>query len=146
MSIRINNSLQQVSTKTLDSPISAERSNTFNGVLSKTQKIQRTELESFLQRLTEQGNKFSESLNIRDLKDFQDMVRSFLRSTFGLSRQMHEEPSWDSHGRPKIMARIAKIDHELEELGKQFLNDQTKPLEILSKIDEIRGMIIDLFA
>lgn len=145
MSIRINPT-PQISTTNLDSPNTAERSNAFGGILSQTQKVQRAELESFLQRLNEQGKKLSETLTLRDLRDFQDMVRSFLRSTFGLSRQMQDEPSWDSHGRPKIMARIAKIDHELDELGKQFLEQQAKPLEVLTKIDEIRGMIVDLFA
>ena len=145
MSIRIN-TMQQISKTTLDSTTTTERGGNFSGVLSQTQKIQRSELESFLQKLTAQGNKLSESLTIRDLRDFQDMVRSFLRSTFGVSRQMQEEPSWDSHGRPKIMARIAKIDHELDELGRKFLSDQAQPLEVLAKIDQIRGMIIDLFA
>ena len=145
MSIRINPQ-HQVSKANHDSPSPAERGHAFNGILSQTQKIQRSELESFLQKLTAQGAKLSETLTLRDLKDFQDMVRSFLRSTFGLSRQMQDEPSWDSHGRPKMMARIAKIDHKLDELGKQLLNEQASSLDILSRIDEIRGMIVDLFA
>ena len=145
MSLRINPSHRMPKT-IADTPAQTERGNAFGGVLSKAQMIQRSELEAFLQKLTAQGNKLSESLTLRDLKDFQDMVRSFLRSTFGLSRQMQDEPSWDSQGRPKIMARIAKIDRELDELGKQFLNDQAKPLEVLARIDAIRGMIVDLFA
>jgi uncharacterized protein len=44
------------------------------------------------------------------------------------------------------MTRISKIDHALDELGKQVLNQQAKPLEVLTKIDEIRGLIVDLFA
>lgn len=59
---------------------------------------------------------------------------------------MQEETSWDYQGRPKVMARIGKIDQVLDELGKQLLDEQSEPLEILTKIDEIRGMIIDLFA
>lgn len=129
-----------------DSQSSQERSSEFSGVLSKTQKIQRIELKSFLSRLGTQGKKLSESLSLLDLKDFRDMVKSFLRSTFGQSRKIQGESSWDSQGRPKVMTRIAKIDHALDELGKQLLDQQAKPLEILTKIDEIRGLIVDLFA
>ncbi len=145
MSIRID-SPHQIPAPNLDSQNSPDRSSEFSGILSKTQKIQRIELQSFLKRLSAQGTKLSETLSLRDLKDFRDMVKSFLRSTFGQSRKMQEESSYDSHGRPKIMARIDKIDHVLDELGKQLLDQQAKPLEVLTKIDEIRGLIVDLFA
>ena len=145
MSIRID-APHQIPTPNLDSQSSQERNGEFSGILSRTQKIQRVELQSFLDRLKTQGTKLSETLSLRDLKDFRDIVKSFLRSTFGQSRKMQDESSWDSQGRPKIMTRVAKIDHALDELGKQLLDQQAKPLEILTKIDEIRGMIVDLFA
>jgi uncharacterized protein len=145
MPIRIESPLQPTS-PTPDSPSSLERTNEFSGVLALTQKIQGVELQTFLNRLETQGQKLTQSLSIRDLKTFRDMVKTFLRSTFGQSRKMQEDSSWDFQGRPKIMTRISKIDHALDELGKQVLNQQAKPLEVLTKIDEIRGLIVDLFA
>jgi len=145
MSLRIDTPHQTVSPN-LDSQYSLERNNDFSGVLSQTQKIQRIELQAFLDRLGTQGKKLSQTLSLRDLKDFRDMVKTFLRSTFGQSRKIQEDSSWDSQGRPKVMARITKIDHALDELGKQLLDQQAKPLEVLTKIDEIRGLIVDLFA
>ena len=145
MSIRIDAS-HQTQASSLDSQGLLERNSDFSGVLSQTQKIQRIELQTFLGRLDTQGKKLAHSLSIRDLKDFRDMVKSFLRSTFGQSRQMQEDSSWDFQGRPKVMARISKIDQVLDDLGKQLLDQQSKPLEVLTKIDEIRGLIVDLFA
>lgn len=146
MSIRID-APHLPNTPSLDSQSSTERSSDFSEVLlSQTQKIKRQELQSFLGRLETQGKKLAQSLSIRDLKDFRDMVKSFLRSTFGQNRKMQEDSSWDSQGRPRVMARITKIDQSLDELGKQLLDKQAKPLEILTKIDEIRGLIVDLFA
>ena len=145
MSLRINTPHQTLAPNH-ESQSSLERNNEFGGVLSQTQKIQRIELQAFLGRLETQGKKLAHSLSIRDLKDFRDMVKSFLRSTFGQSRKMQEDTSWDYQGRPKVMARIGKIDQALDELGKQLLDQQSKPLEVLTKIDEIRGLIVDLFA
>lgn len=118
----------------------------FRQALAKTQKTQELELEHFLAKLNEQGQKLSQSFSLRDLADFRALVKSFLRSTFGRSRQLQEETFWDYGGRPKVMARISRIDQALEELGRKVLNEQNKPLEILKTIDEIRGLIIDLFA
>jgi len=145
MSIRID-APHQSNAPNLDSQSPLERNSDFGGVLSQTQKIKRQELQSFLDRLETQGKKLAESLSMRDLKDFRDMVKSFLRSTFGQSRKMQEESAWDYQGRPKVMARVAKIDQSLDELGKQLLDQQAKPLEVLTKIDEIRGLIVDLLA
>lgn len=144
-SIRID-APHQTQTPSLDSQSTLERNSDFNEVLSQTQKIKKIELQSFLSRLETQGKKLANSLSIRDLRDFRNMVKSFLRSTFGQSRKMQEESSWDFQGRPKVMARTTKIDQMLDDLGKQLLDQQAKPLEVLTKIDEIRGLIVDLFA
>lgn len=145
MSLRINTP-HQTPAPNLDPQNSSAKLNDFSGVLSQTQKIQRVELQAFLGRLDTQGKKLAQSLSIRDLKDFRDMVKAFLKSTFGQSRKMFEDSSPDSYGRPKVMTRIAKIDQVLEELGQQLLDQQAKPLEVLTKIDEIRGLIVDLLA
>lgn len=118
----------------------------FNKTLSGAQKIQRQELTEFFQRLDIQGNKLTTSLSLRDLADFKSMVKSFLRSTFGQSRSIQENSFWDYSGRPKVLAKVSRIDQELEDLGKKILDKQTKPMDILAKIDEIRGLIVDLFA
>lgn len=144
-SIRIDTP-HQTQAPSLDSQGTLERNSDFSGVLSQTQKIKRIELQNFLDRLDTQGKKLAHSLSVRDLKDFRDMVKSFLRSTLGQSRQMQEESSWDYQGRPKVMARVSKIDQMLDDLGKQLLDKQAKPLEVLTKIDGIRGLIVDLFA
>ena len=145
MSLRIDSSRQTLPPNS-DSPSSADRDIDFGGVLSQTQKVQRSELQAFLNHLETQGKKLAKSLSLRDLQDFRTMIKSFLKATFGQSRQMQEDSSWDSQGRPKVMARITKIDQALEGLGQQLLDQQAKPLEVLTKIDEIRGLVIDLFA
>ena len=117
----------------------------FDSLLIKSQKIQQHELSYFLTQLEEQGKKLSESMSSRDLIKFKSMIKTFLQSTFGQSRQMQEESMWDFRGQPRIMARVSKVNQALEDLGAQVLSTQAEPMEILNKIDEIKGLIIDLF-
>lgn len=144
MPLRINGS-QQPEALTRTSAPSQRGELDFNQILSQTQRVQTKELQDFLKRLENKGKQLSETFSLRDLADFKDMVKSFLRSTFGQSRKVSEESFWDFHGRPKVLARITEIDKALEGLGQKMLDTQTKPIEILEKIDEIRGLIIDLF-
>jgi Uncharacterized protein conserved in bacteria len=102
-------------------------------------------MQLFLERLEKQGQKLSENISLENLTEFKTMVKSFLQSTFGKSRNMQEETFWDYRGQPKVMARVTKINKALEELGEQVLSSQSEPLKILEKIHEIKGLIIDLF-
>lgn len=144
MPLRINGA-QQTESLTRSSASSQREELDFNRVLTKTQKLQTKELQEFMSRLENKGKQLAESFSLRDLSDFKAMVKSFLRSTFGQSRRVSEESFWDFQGRPKVLARITEIDKALEELGQKVLDKQPKPLELLKQIDEIRGLIIDLF-
>lgn len=144
MPIRINGA-HQAESLTRSNSSSQKGELDFNHILTQTRKLQSQELQDFLTRLEKKGQQLAESFSLRDLSDFKDMVKSFLRSTFGQSRRVSEESFWDFRGRPKVLSRINDIDKALEELGKKVLDTQAKPLEILSQIDEIRGLIIDLF-
>jgi uncharacterized protein YaaR (DUF327 family) len=144
MSIRVNHS-DQSQTLNLPKAISAEKKQTnFSNILAHTEQLQRQELENFLKKLDSQGRKLAESMAIQDLIDFKNLIKRFLKSTLGQSRSMQEETLWDFRGQPKIMARVTRIDKALEELAEQVLSSQKEPLDILAKIDEIRGLIIDL--
>lgn len=145
MSMRIERTGQTTANEHANSKSSLAGEADFRQALAKTQRMQEQELAQFLAKLSDQGQKLSKSLSLSDLADFRSLVKSFLRSTFGQSRQLQEETFWDYGGRPKVMARISRIDHALEELGRKVLTEQDKPLEILKKIDEIRGLIVDLF-
>jgi len=144
MPIRINGAQQPDSLTRTNIP-STKGEADFSQVMTQTQKLQSQELQDFLSKLEKKGQQLAESFSLRDLADFKDMVKSFLRSTFGQSRRLSEESFWDYRGRPKILSRIKEIDEALEELGRKVLDTQAKPLEILNQIDEIRGLIIDLF-
>lgn len=146
MSFRINSSNHNSNSINLESQGAPDKAKAeFNNILAQTRKIQGEELNTFLAKLDKQGQKLAESLSLQDLVEFKKMLKTFLKSTFGQSRNMHEESLWDFRGQPKVMARVTKIDQVLEELGQQVMDCHTEPLKILAKIDEIRGLLIDLF-
>lgn len=143
MPLRIDG-MQQSETISRSSSPSPRGELDFTQAFDHAQHLQRKELQDFLQRFDEKAKNLSQSLSIGDLADFKEMVRSFLRSTFGQSRRLTEESYWDFRGKPKVLARIKQIDQSLEELGKQVLETHSKPLDLLQKMDEIRGLIVDL--
>lgn len=146
MLLRVNNSEQTKSITIAPQSLTEKRETNFNNILSHTRQLESKELQLFLNKLENQGKKLAESLSLQDLVEFKKMVKSFLKSTLGQSRNMQEETFWDYRGQPKVMARVTKINRALEQLGEQVLSSQSEPLKILAKIDEIKGLIIDLLA
>lgn len=146
MSLRVNSSEQTKSLSVAPQSTTEKREANFNNILSHTRQLESKELQLFLNKLEGQGKKLAESLSLQDLVEFKKMVKSFLKSTLGQARNMQEETFWDYRGQPKVMARVTKINRALEELGEQVLSSQAEPLKILAKIDEIKGLIIDLLA
>lgn len=137
---------QRLNAGTMESPAIEKNTPGFGQALAQVQKLQKKELQDFLNRLDSLGQNLAHSRSLADLAKFKDLVKGFLRSTLGQSRRLQEESHWDFRGRPKVFARVTHIDEELEELGRKVLSEQAKPLDILAKIDEIRGLIVDLLA
>ncbi|RJE48797.1 MULTISPECIES: YaaR family protein [unclassified Dehalobacter] len=145
MSLKINNSTPKNNFGIDLHQSSEKKESSFSNILSHSRQLQSQEMQLFLKRLEKQGQKLSENRSLENLMEFKTLVKSFLQSTFGKSRNMQEETFWDYRGQPKVMARVTKINKTLEELGEQVLSSQSEPLKILEKIHEIKGLIIDLF-
>ncbi|KLU62014.1 hypothetical protein CEB3_c17130 [Peptococcaceae bacterium CEB3] len=129
-----------------NSPAIEKNAPEFGNTLDRVQKLQQREFESFLSRLDSLGQRLADSLSLTDLAAFKQMARDFLRSTLGQSRKMREDSFWDPRGQHKVLARVTQIDKALDELGEKVLSEHAKSLDILAKIGEIRGLLIDLLA
>lgn len=50
----------------------------------------------------------------------------------------------DLNGRQRVYATISIIDSKLDDLAKAILNENSGRLDYLSRVDEIRGLIMDM--
>lgn len=102
-------------------------------------------LENLLRDISAQGKKLGENLNIKDLKRYKELVRSFLHEAVDKMYRLKEEAGWDRRGRHKIYTMVKSVDGELENLTSMMLEEQKDNVAILGKIDEIRGMLLDIY-
>jgi len=104
------------------------------------------DLEELLQKLDELGKRLAANFSIYDFKDYKDTLRKFLQETFGKAYQLKNETGWSRQGRPKLYQCLELIDQELEALSKLVISKQRDPLNILEKLDQIRGLLVDLYS
>jgi uncharacterized protein len=115
--------------------------------------FQRLQGEALYQRLTkmadeitEQGKRLSRTPTYRELKMYQALVRQFIREAVENMYALENRTGWDRRGRQKIYTIVQQIDGKLAELAELVKEGQQNQLEILARLDAIRGMLIDLYS
>lgn len=96
-------------------------------------------------RITAQGALVAKRADIVELKRYREMIAEFLNEAVRFMFEYNKKSTLDSRGRHRIFALIKKINKKLEELTHSLLEEQKDNIAILQAIDEIRGMILDLF-
>jgi len=104
----------------------------------------RENLEELLDEVHETGEILVESQSLENIKRYRRAVRSFLDYVVSNMLAVEEQTSGSNILRRKRFTQVKIIDGGLERLVAQVLQNQGKQLDILEKINEIRGLLIDL--
>lgn len=116
---------------------------------SKLTEIQQKEVKKRLNKLLDlvdkEGQKLKKTLDKKDLISYKKRVQDFLRILQQEFVEAKQSYSWDASGNVKTHTIIEKVDKNLDVLQSLFLQEQSDVLEIVSKIDEIRGLLLDLY-
>lgn len=88
--------------------------------------------------------KLKDKLFIEDLIEYKKKVKEFLNITVNNSHVFYKENSLDRRGRHRVYSLVKKVDNELDELTKDFLNIEKNRIRILKRLDDIKGLLIDI--
>lgn len=101
--------------------------------------------DKLLNLVDEQGEKLKKSLDKKDLKEYKKRVKDILRLVQNEFAQTKQSFSWDGAGNLKTYTIIEEVDQNLSLLHNLFLQEQADVLEVVKKLDEIRGLLLDLY-
>jgi uncharacterized protein YaaR (DUF327 family) len=119
----------------------------FSGDLAKAQSdLSQEKLKELLDKITAQGKKLGEVPTYAELKAYRELVRSFLSETVSRAYTLESQAGWDRHGRQKVYTIVKKIDGELAGLTEDVRHGQERQLQIMNRLDAIRGMLVDLYS
>ncbi|MBU5256538.1 YaaR family protein [Tissierella praeacuta] len=104
----------------------------------------RAELKSLYDKIETQSDKLSDKLFIDDLIQYKKLVREFLNITVNNSHVFFKENSLDRRGRHRIYSLVKKVDQELDELTQEFLDLENKRINILKRLNDIQGILMDI--
>ena len=140
--VGINNIIQVKDTR-IDNKNGAQKAFK-NKLMEIEQEHIREELKILYNKIETQTNKLQNSLFIEDLVEYKGLVRDFLDISVNNSHVFYKENSLDRRGRHRVYSLVKKVDKELDELTKDFLDIEGNRIKILQKLDDIKGMLLDV--
>ena len=111
--------------------------------LTKTNCEQR--LNEMHTRIVGQGRVLSDRCDILELKRYKEMVAEFMHEAVRFAFEYKKQSTLDARGRHRLFALIKRINLKLEELTQLMLSGEAGNLEIMAAVDELRGMLLDIY-
>ena len=103
-------------------------------------------LSLMMEEITMHGKKLAKHMDIRDMKKYRALIRDFMNEIVSRSHKFSRENFLDKRGRHRVYGMVKLVDKALDELAAELIKDEKDHLAILNKIDEIRGMLLDILA
>ena len=101
-------------------------------------------LSGLMDEITEQGKKISEHMDIRDMKKYRGLVKDFMNEAVNRSHKFSRENFLDRRGRHRVYGLVKLVDKNLDDLAGELVKEEKDHLAILGKVDEIRGLLLDI--
>jgi uncharacterized protein len=102
--------------------------------------------DSLLQQIDTQSEELRKGATPAGIKRYRKLVQAFMKEALGRSYELNQESHWDRSGNRKVMVTVKRINQSLEELTDSLINKEKKQIDLVAKLDEIRGLLVDLYA
>ena len=101
-------------------------------------------LSVMMQEITMQGEKLGKHMDVRDMKHYRRLIQEFMNEIVNRSHKFSRENFLDRRGRHRVYGMIKRVNVVLDELAGEMIKEEKDTLAILSKVDEIRGLLLDI--
>ncbi len=104
----------------------------------------REHLQDLYGKITTQAEKIGERLYLDDVLHYKKLVKEFLDVASKNAHHFSKQNFLDRRGRHRVYCIVKNVDRELDQLTKEFINQETDRINVLKKLDDIRGMLLDI--
>lgn len=120
--------------------------NRFGDMLVKQgSKMQTEQLTKLLGDISAAGDRVARSRNLRELARFKTLVKRFLQEAVEYGLDLKQSHTWNRFGEGRRLKIVETIDERLVELAQDILVEEKETIDLLDKIGEIKGLLINLY-
>lgn len=145
MEIKVNQAAQVSQVKQTTETQQADGTFKFTLASHIEEKELQARLTALMEDITMQGKRLGKRRDVRDMKRYRGLIKEFLNEVVSRSHSFSRENFLDRKGRHRVYGIIRLIDENLDELAQELMKDEKDNLQILGKIGEIEGLLLDIF-
>lgn len=120
--------------------------NRFNELVVKQgQKLQSEQITRLLGDISAAGDRLARTRSLRELARFKMLVKRFLQEAVEFGLETKQSHTWNRFGEGRRLKIIKTIDERLVELAQDILDEEKETIDLLDKIGEIKGLLINLY-
>jgi uncharacterized protein YaaR (DUF327 family) len=101
------------------------------------------DLKSLISLVKDLGNKFLRAPNENLLHSYKDSIKDFLNKISNDFISLREEFGPKQDGEQKVYQLVKTAESEVESLTKETLTE-SKAVDLLASLDDIRGLVLDI--
>lgn len=100
------------------------------------------QLKHILEDIKKKGNRLAVTKCYSDVHAYKKMIKEYLKSVLSYMYEVNKDISfWQT----QYFMTVDIIDNKLKELTEMLLSDEKDNLRIASTIDEISGLVVDIY-
>ncbi len=146
MEIKVNQ-LQQISQAEVKAPVpNGDDSFRFTLISNIEEQSLQARLNLLVEEIATQGKRITKHMDVTDMRRYRELIKEFMNEIVNRSHKFSRQNFLDKRGRHRVYGMIKLIDKTLDELALELIKEEKDAIAILSRIDEIRGLLLDLLA
>jgi uncharacterized protein YaaR (DUF327 family) len=129
-------------TVTAERKVTSEKKDFSQSFSQERHKKSEEQLNKMIDDIKKRGGKLITTKTYVDVVMYKKMIKEYLES---ILKFMYETKKDISFWQTQYFITVDTVDIKLEELTKSLLSDEKDNINIASTIDEIQGMIVDIY-
>ncbi|MFD1926734.1 YaaR family protein [Sporosarcina siberiensis] len=114
-------------------------------VEKQAQKLHGEQVPRLLGDISTASDRIARSRNLRDMAKFKMLVRRFMKEAVESGMGLKQSHTWNQFGEGRRLKIVETVDVLLIELAEDLLNEEKTSIDLLDKIGEIKGLLINLY-
>lgn len=109
-----------------------------------TSEMHSQKLNEMREEIDRQAEILGDRVDVKEFEKYRKLIRDFLDEIVSNGYTFSREDAFESRGRHRYIATVNIINKKLDELGKEVMKEQADKIEVLHKLDDIRGLLMDI--
>ncbi len=102
-------------------------------------------IEQLISDIEAQGKVLTKRADMGEMQKYREMITTLINETVSNGYVFNKESKISVSGRSKIFVTIKKVNEKLDEMTKKLLEEEKENIDFLNDVDDIRGLLVDMY-